>query len=145
MSLFKYIGVALLMLVIISPAGAGDFGKADRLICAVVDVHECLPGGGCEETTAKEINLPQFFKIDIKKKHIKGIRPGGAESEARINSLQHLDGKIILQGVQDGLKDERDGVGWTVSIMEDTGGMVLTASGDMVGFVAFGSCILPEK
>ena len=48
MRLFKYIGVALLLLVIISPAGADDFGKADRLICAVVDVHECLPGAGCE-------------------------------------------------------------------------------------------------
>jgi len=145
MSVFKYMGVALLILVIISPAGADDFGKADRLICAVVDVHECLPNAGCEETTAKEINLPQFFKIDIKKKHIRGIRPGRAESEARINSLQHLDKKIILQGVQDGRKDVRDGVGWTMAIMEDTGEMVLTSSGDMVGFVVFGACTLPDK
>jgi len=145
MSLFKYIGVALLMLVIISPAGADDFGKADRLLCAVVDVHECLPGAGCEETTANEINLPQFFKIDIKKKRIKGIRAGGVESGASIQSIQHLDKKIILQGAQDGLKDVRDGVGWTVAIMEDTGRMVLTASGDMVGFVVFGACTLPDK
>ena len=104
-----------------------------------------LAGHRLRGNNRQEINLPQFFKIDIKKKQIKGIRPGGAESEARIGSLQHLDGKIILQGVQDGLKDERDGVGWTVAIMEDTGGMVLTASGDMVGFVVFGSCILPDK
>ena len=133
------------MLAIVSPAGAGDFGKADRLICAVVDVHECLPGADCAETTAGEINLPQFFKIDIKKKQIKGIRTGRAESEASIQSIRHLDKKIILQGVQDGRKDVRDGVGWTVAIMEDTGEMVLTASGDMVGFIVFGNCILPDK
>jgi len=29
--------------------------------------------------------------------------------------------------------------------MEDTGEMVLTASGDMVGFIVFGNCILPDK
>jgi hypothetical protein len=145
MSAFKYVGAALLMLISISPAGAGDFGKADRLICAVVDVLECLPAAGCEETTAKEINLPQFFKINIKKKHIKGIRAGGTEAETPISSLQHLDGKLILQGAQDGQKDVRDGVGWTLAIMENTGEMVMTASGDMVGFVVFGACTYPDK
>ena len=43
-----------------------------------------------------------------------------------------LHAALVLQGAQDGLKDVRDGVGWTVAIMEDTGRMVLTASGDMV-------------
>ena len=145
MRLFKYIGVALLMLVIISPAGADDFGKADRLICAVVDVVQCLPGADCEETTAEEINIPWFYKFDLEKKRIEGTRAGGVKSGASIQSIQHLDKKIILQGVQDGLKDVRDGVGWTVAIMEDTGRMVLTASGDMVGFVVFGACTLPDK
>ena len=74
-----------------------------------------------------------------------GGASGGAESGASIQSIQHLDKKIILQGAQDGSKDARDGVGWTVTIMEDTGRMVLTASGDMVGFVGFGACTLPDK
>ncbi len=34
----------------------------------------------------------------------------------------------------------RDDFGWTIAIMEDTGRMVLTASGDLVGDVAFGVC-----
>ncbi len=145
MSVYKYIGVALLVLAIVSPAGAADFGKANRLICSVVDVHECEPGAACEQATAEEINIPLFFKIDLKKKHVTGIRAGGVKSEASIDRIQHLDEKIILQGAQDGRKDERDGVGWTMAIMEDTGKMVLTASGDMVGFVVFGACILPDK
>jgi len=145
MRLSEFIGVAVLMLVIISPAGADDFGKADRLICAVVDVHECLPGKACVETTAQEINMPRFYRFNLKKKRIEGIRADGTEAGATIQSVKHLDGKVILQGVQDGLREERDGVGWTVAIMKDSGGMVLTASGDMVSFVAFGSCIPPEK
>ena len=42
MRVFKYIGVAFLMLAIVSPAGAGDFGKADRLICAAVGANDGL-------------------------------------------------------------------------------------------------------
>jgi hypothetical protein len=34
-------------------------------------------------------------------------------------------------------------VGWSLAIAEDTGKMVLTASGDDVGFVVFGACTLP--
>jgi len=34
----------------------------------------------------------------------------------------------------------RDGFGWTVAIMEDSGQMVMTASGDLVGVAAFGAC-----
>jgi hypothetical protein len=145
MRVFKYLGVVFLVLAVISPAGAGDFGKADRLLCSVIDVHQCLPGEACIETTALEVNLPQFYWFDLKKKRIKGIRTGGAESTATIQTIQRLDEKIILQGVQDGHKDVRDGVGWTVSITQDTGEMALTASGDMVGFIAFGACTLPDK
>ncbi len=145
MSVFKYLGVALLVLAIFSPASAEDFGKANRLVCSVTKAFECEPDSGCEETSAKEINLPQFIKVDIKKKHITGIRPGGRTSETRIQSVQHMDEKLILQGAEDGRKGVRDGVGWTVAVMEDTGEMVLTASGDMVGFVAFGACMVPDK
>jgi hypothetical protein len=40
---------------------------------------------------------------------------------------------LILQGVE-------NGKGWTLSINETTGKMVLTVSGDEEGFVAFGVC-----
>jgi len=46
-----------------------------------------------------------------------------------------MDGMLILQGVENGR-------GWTLSIAEATGKMVLTVSGDEEGFVVFGACIL---
>ena len=51
-----------------------------------------------------------------------------------------MDSKLIIQGAEQGYEDIRDGFGWTIAIMQDTGQMVLTASGDFVGDVAFGVC-----
>jgi len=47
-----------------------------------------------------------------------------------------------LQGAEDGIEGVIDGLGWSLSISEDNWDMVLTGSGDEVGFVIFGSCIL---
>ena len=47
----------------------------------------------------------------------------------------------MLQGAEDGYEDLRDGLGWTLSIAEDTGQVVLTASGDQVAFVVFGAAL----
>jgi hypothetical protein len=52
-----------------------------------------------------------------------------------------LDGKLILQGAEDGIENVRDGLGWTAAISEETGKFILTASGEEVAFVVFGACI----
>jgi len=59
----------------------------------------------------------------------------------RIENLERIDGKLILQGVEDGYKEVRDGAGWRMAISEETGKMVLTESGNQVGFVVFGACV----
>jgi hypothetical protein len=46
----------------------------------------------------------------------------------------------VLQGAEDGLEGVRDGLGWTLSIGGERGDMVLTGSGNGVGFVIFGAC-----
>jgi hypothetical protein len=52
-----------------------------------------------------------------------------------------VDGKLILQGAEDGYENMRDGLGWTMAITEKTGQVVLTASGDQVAFVVFGAAV----
>jgi hypothetical protein len=60
-----------------------------------------------------------------------------------IERLEQVDGKLIIQGAEDGIEGVRDGVGWSAAIAQETGKMVLTASGDEVGFVVFGACTIP--
>jgi hypothetical protein len=121
-------------------AGAGDFDGSRSLVCATMDVVECLPGGNCQRVTHDSINLPKFVILNFKEKKIS--MPGDPKNRppTAIERTESVDGKLILQGAEDGIEGVRDGLGWTVAISEQTGDMVLTASGEEVGFVVFGAC-----
>jgi len=62
-------------------------------------------------------------------------------SNTVIERQEVVDGKLILQGAEDGYEKMRDGLGWTMAISEATGQVVLTASGDQVAFVVFGAAL----
>jgi hypothetical protein len=119
---------------------AGDFDGSKPLICAVIDVVECGPGANCEEKAPEDINLLRFFRIDFKKGMISGTGEAGAGRSTKIEHLEEVDGKLILQGAEEAREGVRDGVGWTMALSKDTGELVATASGDQVAFVMFCNC-----
>ncbi len=125
------------------PVFSGDFDGSKPLICAVMDLVECQPGGKCQQVTAEEVGIPLFSKIDFKKNEISAILADGTKRSTPIERFEKVDGKIIIQGAEDGIEGVRDGVGWSMAIAEETGKTVLTASGDEVGFVIFGACTRP--
>ncbi|MGB3648343.1 MAG: hypothetical protein WBD61_09870 [Desulfobulbales bacterium] len=47
---------------------------------------------------------------------------------------------MFLQGADDGIEGVRDGLAWSISISQDTGRLVLSASGGNEAFVIFGAC-----
>jgi len=112
------------------------------LLCTVNDVTECLAGEKCKEVSAEDINLPRFLWIDVGKKTIQSKKQGEDVRKSQIDQVKHVGGKLMLQGAEQGPDDNGGGFGWTIVIMEDTGQMVLTASGDLVGDVAFGVCTI---
>ncbi len=65
---------------------------------------------------------------------------GGLVRGAARGAVVAVVGGAIAGDAEEGLQGIQDGFGWTIAIMEDTGRMVLTASGDLVGDVAFGVC-----
>ncbi len=123
-------------------AFAGDFDGSRPLLCATVDLMECLPGGNCLRVTHDSINAPKFIKINFKDKSINVPGADAKRPTTKIERMEHVDGKLILQGAEESVEGVRDGLGWSLSISEDSGDMVLTGSGDQVGFVVFGNCIL---
>ena len=100
-------------------------------------------GERCKEVTAEEINLPRYLWIDTRKKTIQSKKEADESRISNIEQVKVVDNKLILQGAEQGREDVQDGFGWTVAVMEDTGYMVLTASGDLVGNIAFGVCTTP--
>jgi hypothetical protein len=135
-------GLVLLLAVCVVPfsAVAGDFDGSKPLLCAVVDVVECKPGGECQRTTAEAVKLPHFLVINFAEGVITATPESTSARTTKIERTEYVDGKMIIQGAEDGREGIRDGLGWTLAIAEDTGLFVLTASGDGVGFVVFGAC-----
>ena len=139
----KIAAMALLTMVLYtgSFATAGDFDGSKPLLASVGLILECTPMEGCRAVSADSVGLPQFLKIDFAGKRINPATDAEDRPQTVIERSERVDGKLILQGAEDGYKDLRDGLGWTLTISEDTGRMVLTASGDEVAFVAFGACL----
>ncbi len=122
-------------------AAADDFDGSRPLLCAVATLSECVPGGVCEQVTSESINAPDFLSVDVRKKTLTAVIPGQDERPpSMILSSTTIDEKLFLQGADDGVDGIRDGLAWSMAIDQNSGKMVLTASGDAVGFVVFGAC-----
>jgi hypothetical protein len=143
MNQMKILGLLILFLSISFPAMAGDFDGSKELLCAVMDVVECEPGGKCQQVAPEDAAIPLFLRINFKEKKISATQSEGNQKSTTIENLEQIDGKVIIQGAEDGVEGVRDGVGWSLAIAQETGKMVLTASGDEVGFVVFGACTRP--
>ena len=122
--------------------GAAEFDGSQPLLCSSVTVNECLPDADCERVSAISVNAPNFLRIDVKKKTISNAAADASRPPNVIESSAVLGDKLYLQGKDDGIEGVRDdGLAWSVAIDQDTGEMVLTASGSEVAFVIFGACI----
>ena len=126
-----------LTLALLPRSGAAEsIEGAKRALCSLVENFECSVSGRCEEVTAEDLNVPQFFTIDFGKKRISGITYEGAERTTAIEGERSLDGgRRILQG-SDG------GRGWSV-LLDTSAGKLTLAATDFeagTGFVLFGAC-----
>ena len=124
-----------------SAFGAGDFDGSKNLLVSVIRAMECTLEEGCREVAPATIELPQFLKIDFANKTIKSAAAKDNTPATTIERQELVDGKLILQGAEDGYDKMRDGLGWTLALSEETGQVVLTASGDRVAFVVFAASI----
>lgn len=120
-----------------SGVSAAPFDGENVLLCATQVVNQCDEGLDCGEVYPASANIPDFFVVDAANKSISAI---GTQSVTLVERIEHLDGKLVLQGADDGLEDVRDGIAWTMTINEDSGKMILSGVGDGFVMVVFGAC-----
>jgi hypothetical protein len=111
-------------------AAASKYDGSVPLVCVPLAVTECGAEGECQKGTPQSVNLPQFFRVDFKTMTIRAVEEN---RESGIKTVDRVNGKMILQGVQGQL-------GWTMIIAEDSGQMSATIAGAMEGYIIFGSC-----
>jgi hypothetical protein len=130
------VGLLLFLLAtLIHPAHAADFDGSKPLVCAMIQAFECGPDTGCQGGTPESNGLSRFLRVDVGKKEIRSTKES-QERTSKIEKMEHADGMLILNGTQNGR-------GWTLTITESTGYMVLSVAGDQVAFVVFGACTQP--
>ena len=117
-----------------------EIDGSEPVICALMNIMECVPEGECRRTSAEDAGIPRFLQVDFAKQQITRIRPNGDEISSKIERSETIDGRLILQGAEDGIEDVRDGIGWSLSIDGESDDMVLTGSGKDAAFVIFGAC-----
>ena len=133
-------GLALGVGAVLASTAHAAVDGSKPVICAVAEVTECHPDEVCQRVKARDANLPRFLRVDFKAKEITRIDPSGDDLTSEIERRETVDGRLVLQGAEDGSEGERDGIGWSMSIDEASGDMVLTGSGAAVAFVIFGAC-----
>jgi hypothetical protein len=122
-------------------AQAADFDGSKPLLCSVISITECTADNGCQKTTVEKAGMPQFLKVDLPNNSVTPAPSIEGRKPTAIERVERVEGKLILQGAEDGVENVRDGLGWTAAISEETGRFILTAAGEEVAFVIFGACI----
>lgn len=123
-----WIGLVVLALAAAPSAKGEDFDGSKPLLCAPVEVIDCVPGVPCLADTPEEMGAPAFLRIDFARKTVTGPR-----AEARIAALEKGERQLLLQGVE-------IGHAFSIALDRESGRMTATLSDASGAFVLFGSC-----
>jgi hypothetical protein len=100
------------------------------LLCAMTSVLECSAADGCQRVAPDAVNLPHFLAVDVPGQVV--AAQGNTGRQARIERVQRTDGRIVLQGGQDGRA-------WTM-LIGDAGALSGTVVDHDAAFTVFGRC-----
>ena len=116
-----------------APQAASEFDGSKDLLCATLRAADCGRAGACESGLPEQFNIPAFATFSFSDNTIHGLRPDQSELDTAITSKTSEDGRLILQGVENGR-------GWSAVILEETGRLVVSVAGEDVAFAVFGTC-----
>lgn len=119
---------------------AGDFDGSKPLSGIVDKILEINQFRVIDNVDPNTVNLPQKFIIDFNKKIVQPSKDSLIRKISKIDRIDHIENKLILQGIEEGIDNVEDGLAWSMAISKKTGKVVLSASGYGVAYVVFGSC-----
>ena len=127
------------------PAFADDFDGSKSLAGTVNKIIEINTFKITDNVDPDTVGLPRKFLIDFEKKIIRPSKDSLVRKTTRIKRIEHIENKLFLQGIDEGVEGADDGLAWSIAISKKTGQAVLTASGDGIAYVVFGTCMAVEQ
>ena len=133
------------LLIIPLLAFADDFDGSKPLSGSVDKILEIYPSRINNDADPETVGLPRNFFIDFQEKIIRPSKDSLIRRTSKIKRVEHIENKLILQGIEDGVENVDDGLAWSIAISKKTGKVVLSASGDGVAYAVFGTCTAVEN
>ena len=125
----------LVALAPISVALAADADGSEPMTCAITEVLECDEASGCTERLPQELNLPDFFLMDIETMTIREVGEGESLRETQIRHHESVDASLLMYGGEEGRA-------WSLVMNQESGELSGGISGDGFTLVLFGSCMV---
>lgn len=122
-----------------SIAVGATFDGKNNLVCTTTEVYECDALHACQALGAEDAHDVRHLNVDFRRKTVTLDHIDSAHV-SKIDRVETVDGKLVLQGIEDGVEDQVDGGGWTMSIDNRYGTLVFTVAGGSVAFVGLGGC-----
>jgi len=125
--------VASVGLLASSAALADNLEGSERLLCAPEQIMICVEEADCYPAHGSELGVPDFVIVDLKNKKMQTTKSSQQTRTTAFSNMSRTDGKIFLQGVENGRA-------FSFVINEITGSLTVALSRDGVAVAVFGSC-----
>ena len=121
-------------------AFAADFDGSKPLSGTTAKIIEINQYKIIDDVDPDTVGFPKKFLIDFKAKILRPSKDSLVRRTITFKSVAHIENKMVMQGVDEGVEGVDDGLAWSLTISKKNGKAVLSASGDGVAYIVFGVC-----
>ena len=129
--------IAAALLMTPSLLGAGVRREAESYVCSLTKAVEC-DSELCGPPAPTEAPLPTFVRVDLDNNLIVALAPDERMGETTpILATERSGGDVVMTGINAGR-------GWSMTLSEADGAVVITVNLGDAAYVVFGQCIAED-
>lgn len=137
MSIKRTLVTAAALLITPSLLGAGVRGEAERYVCSLTKAVEC-DSELCGPPAEPDSPMPTFIRVDLDNNVITALAPDERSGETTpIRAIERSGDDVVMTGINAGR-------GWSITLSETDGGVVITVNLGDAAYVVFGQCIAED-
>ena len=112
----------------------------DTFVCVTQDLHVCKIFEGCTELHPIEMNAPNFWKVELKKKQVTVRTHDGAYDTSEIEQQTRIGDMILIQSFEEEPDNFEEALAWSIAVNATTGRMSVSVSAHEEVVSLLGTC-----